>query len=47
MTAQRMTSRAAPPTERGGAAMRFALTHHLNLGSVRDLDWVAAHFGHR
>jgi hypothetical protein len=27
--------------------MRYALTHHLQLGSVRDTDWVAAHFGYR
>ena len=31
----------------GGSPMRHALTHHLHLGSVRDIDWVAAHFGHR
>jgi hypothetical protein len=28
-------------------AMRAALTHHLKLASVRDMDWVTAHFGYR
>jgi len=27
--------------------MEYALSRHLKLASVRDLDWVAAHFGHR
>ena len=27
--------------------VKHALVHHLQLGSVRDTDWVAAHFGHR
>ena len=27
--------------------LRFALTHYLQLGSIRDEDWVAAQFGHR
>lgn len=31
----------------GGTTMRTALTRHLHLGSVRDQDWVTAHFGHR
>jgi len=35
------------PTDPRGGAMRDALTRHLQLGSVRDIDWVAAHFGHR
>jgi hypothetical protein len=30
-----------------GKPMRHALNHYLQLGSVRDTDWVAAHFGHR
>jgi hypothetical protein len=30
-----------------GGSMRYALTHYVQLGSVRDVDWVAAHFGHR
>lgn len=29
------------------AVLRAALVRHLQLGSVRDTDWVAAHFGHR
>lgn len=28
-------------------AMPDVLTRHLRLGSVRDMDWVTAHFGHR
>jgi hypothetical protein len=27
--------------------MPDVLTRHLRLGSVRDMDWVTAHFGHR
>jgi hypothetical protein len=27
--------------------MHDALLHHLQLGPVRDRDWVTAHFGHR
>jgi len=27
--------------------LRYALTHHLQLGSIRDEDWVAAQFGYR
>ena len=27
--------------------MPSVLTRHLRLGSVRDMDWVTAHFGHR
>ena len=27
--------------------MHDALVHHLQLGPVRDRDWVTAHFGHR
>jgi hypothetical protein len=27
--------------------MHDALQHHLQLGPVRDRDWVTAHFGHR
>ena len=27
--------------------MHDALRHHLQLGPVRDRDWVTAHFGHR
>jgi len=34
-------------TERSEAAMHDALTRYLYLASVRDTDWVAAHFGHR
>jgi hypothetical protein len=33
--------------QEGGASMRHALTRHLKLGSVRNLHWVTAHFGHR
>jgi len=36
-----------PTSHLRGGAMRDALTRHLQLGSVRDVDWVAAHFGHR
>jgi hypothetical protein len=38
-----------PPaaTTRENPMMRFALTRHLQLASVRDMDWVTAHFGHR
>lgn len=28
-------------------AMPDVLTRHLRLASVRDMDWVTAHFGHR
>jgi hypothetical protein len=34
------------PTK-GAAVLRHALTHHLQLGSIRDEDWVAAQFGYR
>jgi hypothetical protein len=44
MTTVTATQRAA---EARGANMSYALTHHLGLGAVRDVDWVAAHFGHR
>lgn len=27
--------------------MHAALTRHLKLASVRDMDWVTAHFGYR
>jgi len=27
--------------------LRFVLTRHLQLGPIRDEDWVAAHFGYR
>jgi hypothetical protein len=27
--------------------LRYALTHYLQLGSIRDEDWVAAQFGYR
>jgi len=27
--------------------LRYALTRHLQLGSIRDEDWVAAQFGYR
>jgi hypothetical protein len=27
--------------------MTDALTRHLHLASVRDMDWVTAHYGHR
>jgi hypothetical protein len=27
--------------------MPNVLTRHLHLASVRDMDWVTAHFGHR
>jgi hypothetical protein len=30
-----------------GTVMRDALTRYLQLGSVRDMGWVTAHFGHR
>ena len=29
------------------ARVKHDLIHHLQLGSVRDTDWVAARFGHR
>jgi hypothetical protein len=32
---------------KGVAVLRFVLTHYLQLGSIRDEDWVAAHFGYR
>jgi hypothetical protein len=32
---------------KGAPSMRHALTRHLKLGSVRNPDWVTAHFGHR
>ena len=32
---------------RGTAAMHHALIHHLQLGAIRDHDWVSARFGHR
>jgi hypothetical protein len=35
------------PWESWEAEMRHALTRHLQLASVRDMDWVTAHFGHR
>ena len=35
----------SPP--KGAAVLRYALTHHLQLGSIRDEDWVAAQFGYR
>jgi len=31
----------------GDVSMHHALTRHLQLGSVRNHDWVTAHFGHR
>jgi len=33
--------------QRSSSRVKHALIHHLQLGSVRDTDWVAAHFGHR
>lgn len=48
MTVQRMiTATATRAADARGATMNHALTHHLGLGAVRDVDWVAAHFGHR
>jgi hypothetical protein len=32
---------------KGAAVLRYALTHYLQLGSIRDEDWVAAQFGYR
>jgi hypothetical protein len=34
------------PTK-GVAVLRHALTHYLQLGSIREEDWVAAQFGYR
>jgi hypothetical protein len=33
--------------DEGRTAMQTPLTRHLQLGSVRDMDWLTAHFGHR
>lgn len=38
---------AATARNGGTAAMHHALLHHLQLGSIRDHDWVSARFGHR
>ena len=49
MTARRMITGTATrkAADARGETMNHALTHHLGLGAVRDVDWVAAHFGHR
>ena len=49
MTVRRMITVTATrlAADARGATMNHALTHHLGLGAVRDVDWVAAHFGHR
>ena len=49
MTVRRMITTTATPgaADARGATMTYALTHYLRLGAVRDVDWVAAHFGHR
>jgi hypothetical protein len=31
----------------GGPVLRHALTHHFQLGSIRNEDWVNAQFGYR
>jgi len=38
------TYRSRPAKE---LTMPDVLTRHLHLASVRDMDWVTAHFGHR
>jgi hypothetical protein len=49
MTTQRMIPGVAAheAADTRGEKMNYLLSHHLRLGSVRDVDWVAAHFGHR
>jgi hypothetical protein len=32
---------------KGAVVLRHALTHYLQLGAIRDEDWVAAQFGYR
>jgi hypothetical protein len=32
---------------KGALVLRHVLSHHIQLGSIRDEDWVAAQFGYR
>ena len=32
---------------KGAPVLRHALTHYIQLGSIRNEDWVAAQFGYR